>query len=457
MTLEIMSLTRRLNALPRILLLAIALLVLFAPSARAQSIQIIKDAETEQLIRDLAVPILAVAGIPDDNPRIYIVRDRRFNAFVVERGDIFINYGTILDVETPNALQAVLAHEIAHLAGGHLARIRQQADVSATMQVLALALGVGASVAGNASGISQISGLATAFILASQSVGTNAFMAYRRSEESAADAMGLQFLERAGKSTRGLVDILTLLNDNSAIGVGATPYLSSHPLASERLSQVTRSARASSTWNVSDSPAAILQLKMVQAKLIGFMESQATAINAYPNSDRSLAARYARIITAYKSGAAVSSVQQMPNLIADAPNNPYFHELYGQMLLETGKPDLAIAELFTAVRLEPDANPIRQMLGLALVEAGGAAHLEEAVAQLSRSTRESGEPSAGFALLSRAYAGLGQQGDATLAAAEAALARGDKGTALGLARQAQQNLSEGTPAWLRAGDILSIE
>lgn len=452
-----MSLNNRHLAWPKAICLVAALWLAAALPAQAQQIRIIRDAEVERLIRDLMRPLLDAAGVAQRNPRVFIVQDRRFNAFVVESGDLFINYGTLLDVETPNALQAILAHEISHLAGGHLARLRQQADVNATLQIVALALGVGASAAASASGVGQVGGLASAFVLASQSVGANALMAYRRSEESAADAMAIQLLERAGRSPRGLVDVLNLLNENSAMGVGASPYLSSHPIPSERLNQVTQTARASRTWNNSDSQAEIRQLQFVQAKITGFMESQQTTINRYPNSDRSLAARYARVVTAYRSGAGISAVQQMPNLIADAPNNPWFHELYGQMLLETGRPDLAINALDRAVQLAPNEPLTRQMLGHALVEAGGTANLERAVEQLSRATRESLSPGAGYALLSRAYAALGRQGEASLAAAEAALARGDTGTALGLARQAQQNLSEGTPAWLRAGDILSIQ
>lgn len=447
----------KLQRLAALLPLFAALWLAFASAASAQAVRIIRDAETERFIKDLADPLLQAAGISDRDPPVYIVQDRRFNAFVVERGAIFINYGTILDVETPNELEAILAHEISHLAGGHLARIRQQADATAIMQVLALTLGVGASAAASASGVTQIGGMATAFILASQSVGVNAFMAYRRSEESAADVMAVQLLEQSGKSTRGLVEILNTLNENTPIVSGASPYLASHPLASDRIAQVEQAARSSRTWNNSDSPEAVRRLQMVQAKLTGFLEAQQTVLNRYPNGDRSLPALYARVITAYKSGAGISSVQQMPNLVAQAPSNPYLHELFGQMLLETGRPQDATRELREAVRLAPNEPAIRQIYGHALVEAGGAANLEEAVVQLSRTARENIEPSAAYGLLSRAYEGLGRTGEARLAAAEAALARGDTGTALGLARQAQQNLTAGSPAWLRADDILSLQ
>lgn len=324
------------------------------------------------------------------------------------------------------------------------------------MQVLALALGLGAAAAGSAAGVSQVGGLASAFILASQSAGVNSLMAYRRSEESAADAAALDFLTRAGASTRGMVEVLTTLTENAPVSAGASPYLRSHPEPSERLERVRQAARASSTWSNSDPAARLRAFEFVQAKITGFLESQQTTIARYPNSDRSLAARYARTITAYKAGAGISSVQQMPNLIAADPSNPYFHELFGQMLLETGRPGEAVAELRRAVELAPNQPTIRQMYGHALVEAGGPANLEEAVAQLSRAARESSDNPGTHALLSRAYAALGRQGEASLAAAEAALARGDTGTALGLARQARNALPEGSPSWLRADDILNI-
>ncbi len=440
----------------RLYAILVVLMLLGAQPAAAQQIRIIRDAEVERLIRDMADPLLQAAGIAHTNRRIYIVADRRFNAFVVENGSMFINYGTILEAKTPNALRAVIAHEIGHLAGGHLARIRERMETTGRMQALAMVLGMGAMAAGSAGGVSEISGMAAAFIMAAQSAGVNSLMAFRRTEESTADASALTYLERAGYSPKGMVDVLELLSSNQSTMAGASPYLRSHPDPAERLERITSVAKASAAWNRQDSRADIMQFELVQAKIVGFLESQTTTLNRYPNGDTSLPARYARIITAYKAGAAISAIQQMPRLVNAAPSNAWFHELQGQILLETGKPQEALTPLKRALRLAPEEALIRLVYGLALVEAGGNANFEEAVLQLSRATREEPNAVLGYTVLARAYAALGKQGEASLAAAEAAYARGDKGTALGLARQAQQNLIEGTPAWLRADDILSL-
>ena len=426
--------------------------------AQAQSISIIRDAEVEALIRNFATPLMKAAGMVRTNPRVYLVADRRFNAFVVEDGSIFVNYGTIIEVETPNALKAVLAHEIGHVAGGHLARLREQTEIHGRMQAAAMLLGIGAIIASSGGDAnSELGEVASAFILASQSVGKNSLMSYRRSEESTADAAALKLLENTGQSGKGMVDVLNTLGENQVTRSGASPYLRSHPLAEDRLAQVASTAKKGNHWRRKDSQADVAALARARAKLVGYLESQQTTLNLFPNSNKSQAARYARIITAYKSGAAIAAIAQMPKLIASAPSNPYFHELLGQMLYETGSASKALGPLKTALTLAPDETEIRKLYGQALVDAGGKKNLNEALAQLNRATQEDRQSARAFALLSRAYAVLGRQGDASLAAAEAALARGDKGTALGLARKAQKELNASSSAWLRADDILSLD
>lgn len=422
-----------------------------ATPAHAQGVGIIRDAEIEDLIIRFATPLFKAAKVRS-TPKVNLVSDRRFNAFVVEDGTLFVNYGTILESQTPGALKAVLAHEIGHLAGGHLARIRERAEINGTMQAVALVLGAGAIVASSASGGGgEIGEMASAFILASQSAGQNDLLAFRRSEESTADAAGLKYLESAGQSPKGMVDVLTHLTQDQVARTGASSYLSTHPDADERLNHVTNAAKSSKFWSKRDSAADIRALALAQAKLSGFLESQQTVLNRYPNSDKSQAARYARIITAYKSGAAVSALTQMPQLASASPSNPYFQELLGQMYFETGKAKSAIAPLKKAISLAPDATQIRILYGQALTDTGNYA---EAVLQLNRASREEPDNPRPFLLLSRAYAGMGKQGEASLAAAEAAMARGEKGTALGLARQAQRQLDKTSPAWLRAEDII---
>ncbi len=421
--------------------------------AQAQQVALIRDAEVERLVKDFAAPLTKAAGIKPLED-VKIVSDRRFNAFVVEDGTLFINYGTIIEAKTPGELKAVVAHEIGHLAGGHLARLREQAQSQAIFQVISMVLGAGAMAAASQSGAGDLSQVASAFLLASQSAGINSLMAYRRGEETAADSAALKLLARTGQSAKGMVDVLTALQHDQTLAI--SPYLRTHPLAEDRLDQVSRAAKASKYWGRQDPASDVAAFRLAKAKLVGFLESQQSVLNRYPNSDKSQAARYARIIAAYKSGATISALQIMPQLVAESPSNPYFQELLGQMYFETGQAQKALAPLKRAVALAPRETLIRLLYGQALVDAGGAANMNEALAQLNRAARE--EPKSGrtYALLARAYAALGRQGDASLAAAEAALANNQKGTALGLAHKAQAELNTGSPAWLRADDILNM-
>src|SRR5215471_15612009 len=111
----------------------LALAVALAPlaSVRAQDGEnrgppTLRDTETEQLLREYTRPILRTAGLEKQNIQMVIINDSSFNAFVADGRRIFVNYGAILKSDTPNQIIGVMAHETGHLAGGHLAKLREQ-------------------------------------------------------------------------------------------------------------------------------------------------------------------------------------------------------------------------------------------------------------------------------------------------------------------------------------------
>src|SRR4030081_3479778 len=109
---------------------------------------IIRDAEIEQLLREYTQPILKAAGLGQQNVRVVIINDRSFNAFVADGHRIFINSGALMQAKTPNEVIGVLAHESGHIAGGHLARMREQMANASTESLVAMLIGLGAMVAG---------------------------------------------------------------------------------------------------------------------------------------------------------------------------------------------------------------------------------------------------------------------------------------------------------------------
>src|SRR3977135_1887988 len=153
---------------------------------------LLRDTEIEQLLRDYTRPILTTAGLEKQNIQVVIINDGGFNAFVADGRRIFVNYGALMKSETPNQLIGELAHETGKLAGGHLAKMREQIAQAQTQMIIAMLLGAGAIVAGARSGTSD-SGLANAgaaAISAPQAVIQRTLLSYVRQQEENADRAG---------------------------------------------------------------------------------------------------------------------------------------------------------------------------------------------------------------------------------------------------------------------------
>src|SRR3979411_797305 len=300
----------------------------------------IRDTEAEQLLREYTRPILRAAGLEKQNIQIVILNDNSFNAFVADGRRIFVNYGAIMQSETPNQLIGVLAHETGHLAGGHLAKLREHLAQAQTQMIIAMLLGAGALVAGSRGGNSN-SGLANAgaaAVAGPQEMIRRTLISYQRQQEENADRAGVKFLTATGQSPKGMYETFKrFTNDSLFAARGADPYLQSHPMPAERVASLEELARASPYWDKKDDAGLQARHDMMRAKISAFMERQDTVYRRYPLSNDGLPARYAHAITTYLHGDLRSALGQIDGLVQVQPNNPYFYELLGHALLEVGK------------------------------------------------------------------------------------------------------------------------
>ncbi len=430
--------------------------------ARAQErvtsgLPIIRDTEIENLLRDYATPILKAAGLAQQNVRVVILNDSTFNAFVMDGHHIFINSGALFEAKTPNEIIGVFAHETGHLAGGHLMKLREKLAQAQTASIVALLAGVGAAVAGARSGGGG-GNIGAAAIMAPQSAIQRTLLAYVRTQEDQADHAGVKFLTATHQSARGMLELFKRLSNEMLFGLSrADPYLQTHPLPPERVAALEVLAKSSPYWNVKDSPELQLRHDMMRAKLSGFLDRPDTVYRRYPLSDHSLPARYARAISTYRYGNGRDAIAQIDGLIQTQPNNPYFYELKGQALLESGHPAEAIAPLRHAVSLAHSAPLIDIMLGQALIATDNTKNAEEAVPLLRTALSREPESPDAYTQLAMAYGRKGDLAQADLAAAQAAFTRGDVRTARQLASRAKTRLPIGSPAWVRADDIVSVK
>jgi predicted Zn-dependent protease len=430
--------------------IVLALTIVVAKPARAQEGPgLIRDAEIESDIRDWITPVFTAAGLDASFVKIYLVGDGEINSFVAGGQRIFINTGLIMRTQSPNQLIGVLAHETGHIAGGHLLRM-QEALTGATVESIAgFLLGAAASV------FSRDGSPLAAGAIAGSSMAQRSLFAYSINQEARADQAALTFLDAAHLSSRGLLQFFQILGKEEVLmPENQDPYLRTHPLTSQRIDYVRHHVETSPYSDNPDPPAQVEQHARILAKLRGFLSPPASVLAAYPPSDQSIAARYARAAAYHRLPDDAKALAEMDSLLKERPNDPYFWELRGQILFEGGHIAESVSPYRRAVGLAPDAALLHTELALAIVETGGNnAAMQEAVAEAKRSVELDDSDADSWHALGIAEGRLGDTGNAAVALAQEAMIEGDRHTAAQEAAMAAKLLPRGSPGWLRADDI----
>ncbi|MBX2806771.1 MAG: M48 family metalloprotease [Hyphomicrobiales bacterium] len=433
--------------------------LILGQTASSYALGLIRDAEIEELLNDYARPIFRAANLSTQNVNIHIVSSKAFNAFVIDGQNMFINVGAITESKTPNQLIGVIAHEAGHIAGGHLARIKIQMSRMESAALIVNLLGIGAMVGGAVGGGAgnDVGEAGAAILYGGQNIIQRTLLSYRRAEESAADQAAVDYLNRTQQSARGMLETFRFFADQSLASIASIdPYIQSHPMPQERISQLQDLALRSPHYDRKDSPQLQFRHDMASAKLDAFMNktNPRYVMRLYPESDQTLPARYARAITLNFTSGVKASIPALDALIEENPDNPYFHELKGQFLLEGGNAKAAVAPLRKAVSLSPNSGLMRVMLGQALISTNDDSVLKEAVGHLRKALLKEKQSVIGFRNLSIAYGRMDKIPEAQLAAAQAAFFEGNADFAKVHAQRSIQAFPEGSPNWVKANDII---
>jgi predicted Zn-dependent protease len=284
------------------------------------------------------------------------------------------------------------------------------------------------------------------------------FLAFSRTQESSADAAGASYLAKSGVSGKGLISFFKKLqNQEFRYAISQEDgYMRTHPLTGERMAALEQSVKNAPGWNSATDPRLEARFQRVKAKLSGFVEDPTRTLVAYPVSNKSVPARYARAYAWHKSAYPEKALAEADSLLAEQPNDPYFLELKGQILLESGRPNEALESLRQAVRYAPDQPLIAALLGHALISTEKPGNFEEAKRVLRAAIgRDNSNPFAWYQL-GIVYDREGDPGRAALATAERYNLQGEPRLALVNAEQALRTVPAGTPDWLRAQDIAMV-
>lgn len=385
---------------------------------------LLRDAEIENTIRYYAKPLFDAAGLDIQSVRVHLVLDDRLNAFVAGGQRIFINTGLLRQAESPNAVIGVLAHETGHIMGGHLARLNDRLRTASTQAIIAMVLGAAAAVA------SGDPDAAAGGALLGQSMAERSFFGYTRAMESSADQAALRLLDATHQSARGLLEILEKLQDQELlVGGPGDPYLRTHPLSQERLATVRHHVEVSAYSNIPPDPNLVIWHHRMRGKLNGYIDPPQKTLARYSADDPGIEARYARLFAFKKLHKTDEALAIVDKLIAQSPDDPFFHEAKGDVLQDAGRVRESIAPYRRAVELVPDSALLRLSLAQSLLEIDDKALAAEALDNLNQATLQEPWIPRTWRLKATAYGRLGDMGGVALALAEEALLLHDRESA----------------------------
>ena len=434
--------------LPRVLaLMTLLAALLLAPMARAQSL--IRDAEIERALRQLLAPVAGEAGIPLSQLRVMVINDSSLNAFVTDGRTIFIHSGLVLKLDRAEELQAVIAHELAHIANGHIARrlANMRGANSATALGLALAAGV-AAASGNGKA-------AVGVAMGTQSSAQRVFFSHSRAEEASADQAGIRYMARAGVDPEAMVDVLDIFRGQEALRPGRQdPYVRTHPLTAERM-RALRGYAAAYGDQARDDPEADYWFARARGKLGAFLQNSNFTLRKVGKKDQSDVAVMRRAIAYHRRPDTDRALAEVNRLVAMRPKDPYYQELKGQILLESRQFPAAVSAYGRAVEMAPREPLILAGYGRALLALNTADGNARALAALERARARDPYDPRMLRDLAVAYARAGNNGMASLATAERYALLGRLADAGTHAKRASDLLPRGSAGWLRAQDVLS--
>jgi len=331
--------------------------------SRAEAIPLIRDTEIETTIRIYAEPFLGAAGIDDNAFEAKIVKDSALNAFVARGQKIFLTTGLLKRSKNAEEVLGVIAHEIGHIAGGHLTRLhsalRKAGKTAIITQILGLTLGAA----------SQNPAVGVAIASGGQHVAKRSFLKFSRGQEQSADQAAANYLDKVGISGKGLLEFLRVLSlQEFLLTSNQDPYVRTHPLTRNRINFMENHVKNSPVTQNKLPPIFVSRHLRMVAKLDAFIDPPKNTLRKYKKNDGSVPARYARTIALYRKGNLSEALSDIEVLISDFPRDPYFIELKAKMLFENGRLPDAMKTYQRAVVLLPDAPLIRTNLAHVILE-----------------------------------------------------------------------------------------
>ena len=406
---------------------------------------LLRDADIEYGLRQLATPILSAAGLSPARVKILVINESSLNAFVVGNDAIFLHYGLINRMSSAEMLQGVIAHEAAHIANGHITRRMTNLSSART------AAGFGTALAALAAAAGGGAGAAGGVLLGTQSAAQRAFLKHTRAEEASADQSAVRYMRAAGINPEGMSDVLEIFRGQELLAENRQdPYTRSHPLSRDRV-RALEGFVAAYGGNFKNNASADYWFERVKGKLSAYTRSPKWTLRRVSETPYRDVRLLRTAVAEHRQSRTKQALAAIDEAIALRPNDPFLHDQRGQILLETRNFAAAQNAYGRAVKLAPNDSLILSGYGKALLTND---NIKSATQTLERARRIDFRDGSMLRDLSVAYAKSGQRGMASVVTAERYAISGRFDDAGIHAKRAMGQLPEGSGPWQRAQDVL---
>lgn len=373
----------------------------------------VDDPEITDYVNYVGRRLVSASANPTGRFTFFVLRDRQINAFATFGGYVGVNTGLLLAARTESEFAGVLAHEISHVNQQHLARGIMAAKNQSISSIASLALMILAVRSGQAGQMAQ--GASTAI----EAANIQSQLGYSRDFEREADRVGFQTLVKAGYDPRGMADFFERLQKATALYENNAPvYLRTHPLTTERISDMQGRVQSSPYRQVRDS----LDFYLVRAKLRSMEYAPQDALAEFETQLRDRRFAYEAAVwygiarAQFRLGKWSEAEKSLAQARKLAPPDSMFDVLNAEIHLATKDVSGAIAIYREAGKRYPNDAAVT----FGLVQALQLQGQNEAVVQIIDTRLRAGERDPKlYQLQAQSYAALGKSVQSRRATAEA--------------------------------------
>ena len=415
----------------------------------ASSLEIIRDVELENFTKKIVTSLVKNSEIDIEEINYYFIKSKEINAFVTSGNNLFINTEILISANDYREYAAVLAHELAHILGGHVFRTKQEINNLSSRAFPIYVLGILGILAGDAE-----TGMAT-LMVGSASV-QDGYTYYSRTQEASADQAAVKILCNSKIDGRYLLDFLLKIDNSIPYTLEQTSYRSTHPIISERTTWVESALMSQSNECVFNQNTNLQkEFLLLKAKLFGFTHSSDETYAVYQSNEDT--DKYAKAVASYLSGNHDYSIKLLNELIDDNPNNPFFKELIGEIYFSKHDYELAINHQQESIKLlNQESDLYYMMIGNYHLANTNESNYFGSIKFLKKSLRLNPRNTYSWYLLAKAYAENENIPLAEYATAERYYLTGNYGMAYEFAIKSLKNIEKNTTEWYRANDLLNI-